>query len=108
MDERVGVGGSRRVVFGDGLPAPGSKTAPQTAYWSTSRFKPPSPAPGKAVAGGKKEVKALTVWVTWRELEGKSTQPVSISPFPTSSHFLRVYCIPDTVIGSHLILTTAL
>lgn len=40
----------------------------------------PAPAPGKAVAGGKKEVKALTVWVAWRELEGKSTQRVSISP----------------------------
>lgn len=108
MDERVGVGGSRRVVSGDGLSAPGSKTAPQTAYWGSSRFKPPSPAPGKAVAGGKKEVKALTAWVTWRELEGKSTPQVSISPFPTSSHFLRIYCIPDTEIGSHLILTTAL
>lgn len=103
-----GWGGSRKVISSDGLPAPGSKTALQTAYWGISRFKPPSPAPGKAVAGGKKEVKALTVWVTWRELEGKSTQRVSISPFPTSSHFLRVYCIPDTVIGSHLILTTAL
>lgn len=73
-------GGSRRVVPGDRL-APGDRAAPETACGGTYRFRAPSPGPGKAVAGGKKEVKVYTAWVTWREREEKRTL---YFPTPTS------------------------
>lgn len=98
-----GLAGNRRVVPGDGLPLEAEQ--PLKGHL---QIQATQPCPRKRSCWWEEGSPGPHSLVTWRELEGKSTEQVSISPFSASSQFLRVCCILDTVIGSHLIPTTAL